>query len=109
MTAVTARVAGVSRVIVASPRPAAITVGAAYVAGADAMLAVGGAQAIAALAYGMWVCNIITIVVCTGHETRFLTSHLALLQNLCMCACRHWQRSIMRCDCWARQPLGDCR
>lgn len=53
MTAVTARVAGVSRVIVASPRPAAITVGAAYVAGADAMLAVGGAQAIAALAYGM--------------------------------------------------------
>ena len=29
---------------VASPRPAAITLAAAYVAGADALLAVGGAQ-----------------------------------------------------------------
>jgi hypothetical protein len=52
MTAITARVAGVHTVIVASPRPAAITIGAAFVAGADALLTVGGAQAIAALAYG---------------------------------------------------------
>ena len=52
MTAVTARVAGVKAVWVASPRPAPITLAAAYVAGADALLAVGGAQAIAALAYG---------------------------------------------------------
>lgn len=52
MTAVTARTAGVSRVIVASPRPAQMTLAAAHVAGADWLLAVGGAQAVAALAYG---------------------------------------------------------
>jgi len=53
MTAVTARVAGVGSVIVASPRPALVTLAAAAMAGADAVLAVGGAHAIAALAYGI--------------------------------------------------------
>lgn len=52
MTAVTARAAGVRDVWVASPRPAPITLAAAFVAGADALLAVGGAQAIAALSFG---------------------------------------------------------
>jgi len=52
MTAVAARVAGVRTVWVASPRPTAVTRAAAALAGADALLAVGGAQAIAALAYG---------------------------------------------------------
>lgn len=52
MTAVTARAAGVPRVVVASPRPAPITIAAAVAANADEMLCVGGAQAIAALAYG---------------------------------------------------------
>lgn len=52
MTAVTARAAGVEDVWVASPRPAPATLAAAALAGADALLAVGGAQAIAALAYG---------------------------------------------------------
>ncbi len=52
MTGVTARTAGVARVFVASPRPAAVTLAAAAVAGADRVLAVGGAQAVAALAYG---------------------------------------------------------
>jgi len=55
MTAITARVAGVDRVIVASPKPKQITLAAAYVARADALIAIGGAQVIAALAYG---CNI---------------------------------------------------
>ena len=41
MTAVTARTAGVKRVIVASPRPSAVTLAAAYVAGADVLLKVG--------------------------------------------------------------------
>ena len=36
----------------ASPRPAPITLAAAAVAGADRLLCAGGAQAIAALAYG---------------------------------------------------------
>lgn len=53
MTAVTARAAGVERIWVASPRPSAETIAAAAIAGADALLCVGGAQAIAALAYGV--------------------------------------------------------
>lgn len=52
MTAVTARAAGVASVWVASPKPAVETLAAAHVAGADALLAAGGAQAIAALAWG---------------------------------------------------------
>ena len=53
MTAATARVAGVDEVWVASPHPEPITLAAADVAGADGLLACGGAQAIAAMAYGI--------------------------------------------------------
>ena len=53
MTVIPARVAGVTTVWVASPRPSVITLAAAAVAGADGLLAVGGAQAIAALAFGV--------------------------------------------------------
>ena len=52
MTAVPARVAGVPQVWVASPRPSPLTLAAAAVAGADGLLCVGGAQAVAALAFG---------------------------------------------------------
>ncbi|MEN8233635.1 MAG: histidinol dehydrogenase [Actinomycetota bacterium] len=52
MTVIPARVAGVDEVWVASPRPTEVTIAAAAVAGADGLLAVGGAQAIAALAFG---------------------------------------------------------
>jgi histidinol dehydrogenase len=52
MTVIPARVAGVEEVWVASPRPAPVTMAAAGIAGADGLLAVGGAQAIAALAFG---------------------------------------------------------
>lgn len=52
MTCVTARAAGVRSVWVASPKPAPITLAAAAVAGADALLAAGGAHAIAAFAFG---------------------------------------------------------
>ena len=53
MTAVTARTAGVGEIWVASPRPVDLTLAAAAVAGADALVAAGGAQAVAALAYGV--------------------------------------------------------
>jgi len=52
MTVVPARVAGVGSVWVASPRPQPITLAAAALAGADGVLAAGGAQAIAALGLG---------------------------------------------------------
>jgi len=52
MTVTPARVSGVTSVWVASPRPSQLTLAASWVAGADGLLAVGGAQAIAALAFG---------------------------------------------------------
>ena len=52
MTAVTARVAGCKRVVVASPKPSNVTLAAAYVAQCDIFMPIGGAHAIAALAYG---------------------------------------------------------
>ena len=52
MTAVTARVAGVRDVWVASPKPQALSLAAAAMASADGLVAAGGAHAIAALAYG---------------------------------------------------------
>jgi len=52
MTVTPARIAGVTSVWVASPRPSQLTLAASWVAGADGVLAVGGAQAIAALAFG---------------------------------------------------------
>ncbi len=62
MTAVTARVAGCDRVVVASPGAQPIMLAAAAIAGADEFLAVGGAHAIAAMAYGcveMQACDVI--------------------------------------------------
>lgn len=53
MTAVTARAAGVKEVYLASPKPTKETLAAAAIAGVDGVLAAGGAQAIAALAYGV--------------------------------------------------------
>jgi phosphoribosyl-ATP pyrophosphohydrolase/phosphoribosyl-AMP cyclohydrolase/histidinol dehydrogenase len=53
MTAATARAAGVPEVIVASPRPTDVTLAAAALCDADAVLAIGGAQAIAAMAGGI--------------------------------------------------------
>lgn len=44
MTAITARVAGVKKIVVASPRPGIFTLAAAHVADADIFLAIGGAQ-----------------------------------------------------------------
>lgn len=54
MTVIPARVAGVESAWVASPRPTAITLAAAGIAGADAVIGVGGAQAIASLAFGVF-------------------------------------------------------
>ncbi len=52
MTAIPAKVAGVKRIVLASPNPCAEVLAAAEIAGVTEVIDVGGAQAIAALAYG---------------------------------------------------------
>jgi len=72
MTAVTARAAGVAEVWVASPKPGALTLAAAAVAGADGVLAAGGAHAIAALAFGAGPIRPCDVVV--GPGNRYVTA-----------------------------------
>jgi histidinol dehydrogenase len=52
MNAVPAKVAGVPEVVMVSPNPNPLVLAAAAIAGVDRVIAIGGAQAIAALAYG---------------------------------------------------------
>jgi histidinol dehydrogenase len=52
MTVTPAQVAGVERIVVCSPKPAQETMAAAHLAGVTEFYRVGGAQAVAALAYG---------------------------------------------------------
>lgn len=68
MTVVTARAAGVAQVWAASPRPAPLMLAAAAVAGADALLTIGGAHSIAALAYGCGPAPACDIVVGPGNR-----------------------------------------
>ncbi|HWC73073.1 MAG TPA: histidinol dehydrogenase [Gemmatimonadales bacterium] len=72
MTAVTARTAGVKQLWVASPKPSPMTLAAAALAGADGLLAAGGAHAIAALAFGAGpvpACDVIA-----GPGNRYVTA-----------------------------------
>jgi histidinol dehydrogenase len=52
MTVTPAQVAGVARIVVCSPKPARETMAAAWLAGVTEFYRVGGAQAVAAMAYG---------------------------------------------------------
>jgi histidinol dehydrogenase len=52
MNAVPAKVAGVRDIVMVSPNPSAMVLAAAAIAGVDRILALGGAHAVAALAYG---------------------------------------------------------
>lgn len=52
MTVIPAQVAGVERICVVSPRPATATLATAFFMGVREFRAIGGAQAVAALAYG---------------------------------------------------------
>lgn len=80
MTAVTARVAGVEQVIVATPKPNDMMLAAAAIAGADAVLQVGGAQAIAALAFGLEntipACDVIV-----GPGNRYVTAAKSIVSR----------------------------
>jgi histidinol dehydrogenase len=52
MNAVPAKVAGVGEIVMASPNPNPLVLAAAALAGVDRVIGIGGAQAVAALAYG---------------------------------------------------------
>ena len=52
MAAIPARVAGVGEIIMTTPGPSAETLAAAEIAGVDRVFVIGGAQAVAAMAYG---------------------------------------------------------
>lgn len=77
MTAITARVAGVKQIWVASPKPAPETLAAAAIAGADYMLCAGGAHAVAALGYGAGPVPPCDIVV--GPGNRWVTAAKKLI------------------------------
>ena len=80
MTAVTARVAGVQQVWVASPKPTVETIAAAAIAGADGLLCVGGAQAIGAFAYGLkGVVSPVDVIV--GPGNRFVSAAKAIVSR----------------------------
>lgn len=80
MTVCTARAAGVAEVIVASPSPSDVTKAAAHVADADCLLAIGGAQAIGAMAYGVGVqaCDIIV-----GPGNKWVTAAKSIVNGIC--------------------------
>ena len=82
MTAVTARAAGCKTVILASPRPALITLAAAHIAGADKFLCVGGAQAIACMAYGMGE-EIPSCDVIVGPGNKWVTAAKSIVSGHC--------------------------
>eukprot|EP01041_Mallomonas_annulata_P004770 gene4770-9493_t len=81
MTVVTARAAGVPTVWVASPRPALATIAAAHVAGADSLIAVGGAQAIGAMAYGVGPIPSCDVIV--GPGNKWVTAAKSLVSGIC--------------------------
>jgi phosphoribosyl-ATP pyrophosphohydrolase/phosphoribosyl-AMP cyclohydrolase/histidinol dehydrogenase len=68
MGAVTARAAGVREVWVASPRPSDTMLAAAAIGGADGLIGLGGAQAIAALAFGLGDVPPVDVIVGPGNR-----------------------------------------
>ena len=67
MTVTPAQVAGVERIVVSSPKPARETMAAAYLAGVTEFYRVGGAQAIAALAFGTATISAVDKIVGPGN------------------------------------------
>lgn len=67
MTATPAQVAGVERIVVCSPKPARETLAAAYLANISEFYRIGGAQAVAAMAYGTDTIAAVTKIVGPGN------------------------------------------
>lgn len=81
MTVVPARVAGVRRIVVACPQPEDAVLGAAWLAGATEVYRMGGAQAIAALAYGAGPVRPVEKIV--GPGNRYVTAAKELVWRDC--------------------------
>jgi histidinol dehydrogenase len=79
MAAVPARVAGVERIAVVTPRPAEATLAVARELGIDEVYAVGGAQAVAALAYGTETIERVDKIV--GPGNRWVTAAKLLVSS----------------------------
>jgi phosphoribosyl-ATP pyrophosphohydrolase/phosphoribosyl-AMP cyclohydrolase/histidinol dehydrogenase len=80
MTAIPARVAGVKSVVVATPGRDPVMLAAAAIAGADLVLRVGGAHAVAAMAFGVGVpaCDVIV-----GPGNRWVTAAKHVVSAFC--------------------------
>jgi histidinol dehydrogenase len=83
MTAVTARAAGCETVVLSSPKPAPITLAAAYLSGADHFLCVGGAQAIASMAYGIVDSDVPRCDVMCGPGNKWVTAAKSIVNGHC--------------------------
>ena len=81
MTAIPAVTAGVGEVIVACPRPEPVVMAAAIEAGVTRMFRVGGAHAVAALAYGTRTISRVDKIV--GPGNRYVSAAKALIASDC--------------------------
>jgi histidinol dehydrogenase len=81
MTAIPARVAGVRDIVVVCPQPDAVVLAAALEAGATRVFRLGGAQAVAALAYGTETIPRVDKIV--GPGNRFVAAAKSLVSRDC--------------------------
>jgi len=81
MTTTPAQVAGVERIVVCSPKPAQETLAAAHLAGVTEFYRIGGAQAIAALAYGTETIQPVNKIV--GPGNLYVTAAKQLVSTVC--------------------------
>lgn len=81
MTVTPAQVAGVERIVVCSPKPALETLAAAHLAGVTEFYRIGGAQAIAALAYGTQSIQPVNKIV--GPGNLYVTAAKQLVSTVC--------------------------
>jgi histidinol dehydrogenase len=81
MTVTPAQVAGVERIVVCSPKPAKETMAAGWLAGVTEFYRVGGAQAIAAMAYGTATVGRVTKIV--GPGNLFVTAAKTMVSSEC--------------------------
>lgn len=81
MTAIPARVAGVREIVAVCPRPEPVVLAAALEAGVTRLLRIGGAQAIAALAYG--TASVPRVDKIVGPGNRYVAAAKALVARDC--------------------------